>query len=180
MAVMALLPAELYLEELRAAMRQSGAPAGGPDPEAMLGFARLSALVGGAVSQLLTALLVAGFLTLVFGVLMGGGATFRQHLAVASHASLIPALGALLTLPVQIARGELQARLSLALLTPFLDPEGLAFRMLRMIDVFSLWWMVLLALGASILNRGVQWGPATAALLGVYLIVMAGIAVATG
>lgn len=175
-AVFALVPEEIFLEQIREQLRDAPRGAGAPDPETLLGFARVAALATAAFSAPITALLVAGVLTLIFRVFMGGTATFRRHLGVAAHASLIPALGALLTLPLWIATGNLQTRLSLALLTPFLQPDSFLYRLLQGLEVFTLWWIAVLALGAAVLNRNIGWGKAFAILFAVYLVLVAGFA----
>lgn len=175
-AAFALIPEEVFLAQVREQLQ--GAPRGGraPDPETVVGFARVAAVASAALSPWITALVVAGLLTLIFRVLMGGTATFRQHLGVAAHASLIPALGTLLTLPIWIATRDLQTRLSFALLTPFLESDSFAFRLLQGLEVFTLWWLAVLALGAAVLNRGVGWAKAAAVLFAVYVVIVAGFA----
>jgi hypothetical protein len=120
------------------------------------------------------ALGIAGLLALVFGALMRGQARFAQYLAISSHALLVPALGALLLLPLRFANPELEP--SLALLTPWLSPEGWPFRLLASLNVFSLWTILLLALGVSTVDRDIPWGRAAAVLLGIYLVLGMGTA----
>lgn len=92
-AVFALLPTELYVEQIREGIRESGEVPRGFDPAAMAGFARVMGVIGAALSQFLGAFLVAGVLALVFRLAMSGEATFRQYVGVTAHASLISALG---------------------------------------------------------------------------------------
>lgn len=176
-AVFALVPQELYVAMMREQIQRQGNPRAAAGAESMVGFAQVFGIVGAAISPWITALVVALLLLLVFRWLMSGEATFRQYLGVSAHASLIPALGALITLPLQIARGDFQTRLSLALLAPGLDPESVLYRILHAIDVFSLWWLAIIALGVATLNRRIGWGGAAAIIFGVYLVVIVGAAV---
>lgn len=172
----ALLPTELFVEQLREAMReaarQNPETAGMIDPERMGGVGRISGAVAAFFSPWITALLAAGVLALVFGLMMSGPATFRQYLGVTSHAALIPAVGALLTVPLQIATGDLTTQLSLSLLTPFLDAESVLFRVLQAMNIFTLWALAVVALGVHVLNRRIGWFKASAVLFGIFVAVV--------
>lgn len=176
----AFLPTELYVEQMREQLRSNPQASRAMDPATMAKWGRLSGAVGGPLGMLIGAILTAGILALVFQVMMSGEATFRQYLGVAGHASLITALGTLVLVPLWIATGDMQTRLSLALLTPFLEPGDFLYRVLRGIDVFGLWWIAVLALGVSVLNRKFSWGTAAAIVFGVYLLfLVGGVALAT-
>ncbi|MDQ3524871.1 MAG: YIP1 family protein [Chloroflexota bacterium] len=170
-AALALLPTELFVAQMREAM-QARPDAPRMDVEAMGGFARISGIIGAGFSQFVGSAIVAGVLTLIFRMLMGGSGTFRQHLAVASHSSLIPALGALVTLPIQIARGDMGTRLSLALLAPFLDSDSFVYKILQGLEIFTLWWIAVVALGVAVVGRRTSWGTAAATLFGIYLVIL--------
>lgn len=144
------------------------------DSESMAKWGRLSGAVFGPLGMLLGVFLTAGILALVFRVIMSGEAGFRQYLGVAGHASLITALGTVVMVPLWIATGDMQTRLSLALLTPFLEPTNFLHRVLQGIDVFGLWWIAVLALGVSVLNRKFSGGTAAAIVFGVYLLFLIG------
>ncbi len=176
--VIALLPIELFVAQMREAMR-SRPDAPPMDVEAMGGFARASGIAGAGFAQLVGTVMAAGVLTLIFRMLMGGAGSFRTHLAVASHASLIPALGALLTLPLQLARADLDTQLSLSLLAPWLDSDGFAYKLLQGLNVFTLWYLALLALGAAVVGRRTSWGTAAATLFGIYLVILVATAAVT-
>lgn len=176
--VVALLPTELFVAEMRDAMR-SRPDAPPMDVEATGGFARVSGIVGAAFAQLVGTVIAAGVLTLIFRLLMNGAGSFRQHLAVASHTSLIPALGALLTLPLQMIRGDLNTQLSLSLLAPWLDADGFAYKLLQGLNIFTLWYLALLALGAAVVGRRTSWGTAAATLFGIYLVILVATAALT-
>lgn len=169
-----LLPTDLYVEQMRDQLRSNPEAGRAMDPESMAKWGRLSGAVFGPLGMLLGVFLTAGILALVFRVIMSGQAGFRQYLGVAGHASLITALGTVVMVPLWIATGDMQTRLSLALLTPFLEPTNLLHRVLQGIDVFGLWWIAVLALGVSVLNRKCSWGTAAAIVFGVYLLFLIG------
>jgi hypothetical protein len=93
--------------------------------------------------------------------------SFSQVLAVVAHASVILALRELVSVPVSYAREATGGATSLGLWFPSLDAASFAGRFLGALDVFVLWWVVLLALGVGILY-GRQARPLAAAFLGVY------------
>lgn len=175
--VLALVPRELMIEQIREALRKNpAASAQMPDPAKMADMGKTMGLVGAVIGPFISAFVLAGVLTLIFGMLMHGGATYRQHLGVVAHVLLIPALGALLTLPLQIAKGDLQLQLSLALLTPFLDAGSFAFRLLNGLNIFALWAIVVAGLGMHKINRRISWTTATLILLAVYVVLLGGVA----
>ena len=156
-ALALLVPRELLVAQIQEAMRrqpQTGGPMPSMDTMVMRGR------VGGVVSQLvlvpLLSLAMAGILTLFFGVLLAGGGTFRQHLAVVSHSALIVPLAFGVTLLFMVLGSNPGAQLSLALLVPGLQAETFAFRVLNALGVFTLWQLALVGVGASAVNRRVS------------------------
>ncbi len=171
LAIALLIPGELLEPEAARSLGDADPQAGGAaDPAEMANFMRASLVVGALVFTPILAFAAAGLVALVFNLFLGGEARYKQYLAVSTHGLLITSLGGLLTLPLQIARGDVQTQLSLSLLTPFLDRDGFLFGFLQGMNVFTLWMIVLLALGVSVLNRGRSWGSASAILLGVYAV----------
>jgi len=92
---------------------------------------------------------IAGLLVVLYTFLLGGEGTFRQAFAAISHVSLIPAIGSLLTLPLALAKHDLQLSLSLHLLAPGLDPGTYFYRVLAGLNVFGLWATVVLGIAVS-------------------------------
>jgi len=176
-AIILVIPSELFVEQARESIRRAGdAAAQMPDAATLAGFARIAGAASVLVATPLMAFASAGVMALLFSVLGGGEAKFRQYLAVVTHSMLITALGGVVTLGIQLLLGDLEARLSLALLTPFLDDRSFAFRILSGLDVFSLWAIVVAALGISIVNRRTTWAVASVVLLGIYVTLLAGVA----
>lgn len=169
-----LLPTDLYVEQMREQLRGNPDAARAMDPETMAKWGRLSGAVLGPLGMLVGVFITAGILALIFRVIMSGEAGFRQYLGVAGHASLITALGTAVVVPLWIATGDMQTRLSLALLTPFLEPTDFLHRVLQGIGVFEIWWIAVLGIGVSVLNRKLSWGTAAAIVFGVYLLFLVG------
>jgi hypothetical protein len=92
---------------------------------------------------------------------------YTQVLAVVAHASVILALRQVVAAPLIYARETLASPLTLRPLFSGLDDTSLPARFASAIDLFVVWWIVVLALGMSVLYRRPARGLAVR-LLGVY------------
>ena len=109
----------------------------------------------------------------IFVFIRGDRATFKQHLCVMAHASVITALGAVVAAPVRIGAGNVQDTLALGDLTPFLD--GYLYNVLSLLDLFALWATVVAGLGLSVIDPRRRWGTTAAVLVVIFvLMVMVG------
>jgi hypothetical protein len=77
--------------------------------------------------------------------------TFRQCVAVSSHAGVILAVRDLLAAPAAFARETTASATTLGLWFPGLDEVSMAARFLGGLDVFMLWWAALVGLGFAAL-----------------------------
>jgi hypothetical protein len=82
-----------------------------------------------------------------------GQATFAQVLAVVVHASAILAVRALIALPINYARESLGGATSLSMVLPAFGDSTFPARLLGAVDIFVVWWVVLVAMGLGILYR---------------------------
>jgi hypothetical protein len=139
-------------------------------------YAELQALSGsGPLYGVATALVVGPVLTLTLASVIAvvfrrqgnRAVSFSQVVAVVAHASVILALRELVSVPVSYAREATGGATSLGLWFPALDATAFAGRFVGALDVFVLWWVVLLAVGVGILY-GRQARSLAAAFLGVY------------
>ena len=94
-------------------------------------------------------------------------ATFAQVLAVLVHASSILALRAIIAAPLNYARESLGGSTTLGVLVPGLGDSTFVARLLSAVDVFALWWVVLVAMGLSMLYQ-TRTLPIARWLLGAY------------
>ena len=74
-------------------------------------------------------------------------------LTVVVHASAIFALRALIAAPVNYARESLGGATSLGSVMPAFGDSTFPARLLGAVDIFIVWWVVLIALGLSILYQ---------------------------
>lgn len=108
--------------------------------------------------------------TVIYGVFAAAGsprATYRQVLAVAAHAGVILAIRPLLVTPLNYSRETLASPTTLARLFPMLDEASPAARFLGALDLFVVWWVVVLALGIALLY-GRSTRATVAAFVGAY------------
>jgi hypothetical protein len=112
-------------------------------------------------------LAVSGLLFVVFNVAMGGTATFRQLFAVFVHSTAVTLLQTLFVTPLNFVRETMSSATNLAVFLPMLDESSFLARFLGMIDLFVIWWVVILAIGLSVLFKR-KTGPIAAGLFVVY------------
>lgn len=74
-----------------------------------------------------------------------------QVLAIVVHASAILALRALVEAPINYARESLGGATSLSLVMPAFGESTFPARLLGALDIFVVWWVVLVAMGLSML-----------------------------
>jgi hypothetical protein len=118
----------------------------------------------------------------VFTGLRRGTARYTQVLAVATYAAVILALRDLVAVPARFVRESTASPVTLATLFTMLDEASLPARFFGLIDLFVVWWLVVLAVGMSALYRRRVAGMA-GVLLGTYLavaLVLAGVMAALG
>jgi hypothetical protein len=133
----------------------------------------------GVAYALVTALLTGPLLALglsaavfVWGRTRGQTPTYRQVLAVASHASVILALRQVVAAPLVYARETLASPLTLNMFFTLLDEGSPLARFAGMIDLFVIWWIVAVAIGMSVLYRR-RVTRFASALAGAYLLLAA-------
>jgi hypothetical protein len=176
-----LIPESLIRETMESQMGARGEVT--PEQiEAGMKFARIWRYVGAIVGPVLSVLVTGAILFLIFALLAGAEARFVHFFSLAAYASLIQTLGAVVTTPIAVAQGDLQTRLSFALLLPGLD-DGFAYALLNGITIFGLWTAVVMGIGASRISRTVSTGAAVGIVLGLYalwVVAAAALAAVTG
>jgi hypothetical protein len=128
----------------------------------------------GAIYTVGTALVTGPGLTFALAGLLlaalGGrrsGVTFRQVLAVVAHAGVILATRQVIAAPLGYARETMASATALGIWFPMLDEASPLARFLGALDVFVLWWLVVLAIGVGVLY-GRQARTISATLIGIY------------
>ena len=113
------------------------------------------------------AVLMAGVLFGWFTGVRGGIASYRQVLAVVASASVILMLRYLVAAPIIYARESMASPTTLATFFTVVNQSSFAARFFSLLDVFVLWWLVVVATGIAVLYR-LRVKPVAAVLIGVY------------
>jgi len=122
-----------------------------------------------------TVLIITVILWAIFNVAMGGDATYKQALAVVVHAGVISTLAQLFTAPLNYARGTLGSATNLGVMLPMIDEKSFLGRLAGMVDLFMVWYVVVLAMGLAVLYRR-RTQPIAIALFVVYAVIALGAA----
>lgn len=130
--------------------------------------------IGGIVGGTVMLFVISGILYGIFAGLLGGTARFKQQIAVVVHAGIIPTVAALFALPLNYARGSMASATNLSVLVPMLDETSFVASVLGMIDVFWVWYLIVLAMGLAVLYRR-RTQPIAISLLAFYGVIAVGI-----
>ena len=115
-------------------------------------------------------MVLSGLLLAIFNALLGGSATFKQVASVVSHAGAVSIIQQLFVLPLNYARESMSSATNLGLFVPFLDESNILSRFLGTIDLFIVWWLVVLAIGLGVLYRR-KTAPIFWSFMGVYVVI---------
>jgi hypothetical protein len=150
--------------------------------ERFIGYLPVGYAVGVFVLGPLFGAAVAGIITGIFTTLMGGNGTFKQVFAVMNHAGIIPAFSALFVAGMLAVGakpvGVRPPGANLGVFLPMLEETSFLAVMLRSIDMFLLWWMIVLAIGLGVLYKR-RTGPIATTFIGLYVVIALLIAVFT-
>lgn len=161
----ALIPTELYEETLVRIQLESGNPASDAmDVGTLAAVQKWSSVIGTVLFWPIVVAFFASVVTVVFGLLLGDRASFRQYFSVVAHASLVLAIGGLLVLPLRVVQRDFTATLNVGLFLPL--EEGMAADFFRAFDLFLIWFLVLVGLGAHRLDERRSATVVTSTLLG--------------
>jgi hypothetical protein len=136
-------------------------------------IAKYVGYIGGGTTLLMVpviSMVLAGILFAIFNAVLGGAATFKQTAAVVSHAGAISVIHQLFILPLNYARESMSSATNLGLFVPFLDESNIVSRFLGTIDLFIVWWLIVLAIGLGVLYRR-KTAPIFWSFMGVYVVI---------
>jgi Yip1 domain len=130
-------------------------------------FAAIQTFAVILVAGPLMSIVIAGILFGVFTV-TGGQATFKQLFSVYVHSTVITAAAQLFIGPLNYFRESMSSATNLGILNLVHETSFLG-RLLGMIDLFWIWWLVVLAIGLGVLYRRRTQSVALG-LFGVYFV----------
>jgi hypothetical protein len=126
--------------------------------------------IGALVMMPIIGVIIAGILFAIFNAALGGEASFKQVFSVYTHAGAISALSTIFSGVVNYFRGSMGSVANLGALLPMLPENSFAGRLLGMVDVFLIWYIVVLAIGLAVLYRK-RTQPIAISLLSVYAVI---------
>lgn len=154
-------------------------------PEAQwAGMEKMAAYMGPiyAVSTLIFAplawLVMAGLLFAVFNAALGGDSTFKQLFSVFVHSTAVTVVQQIFVTPLNFVRESTSSATNLSVFLPMLDEGSFLATFLGTIDLFLIWWVIVLAIGLSVLYRR-KTAPVATGLFVVYGIIAVIIAAVT-
>ena len=105
-----------------------------------------SALIAPALFTPIIYFLIAAIFMFVGNVILGGEAKFKIPLSVVCWSGLITLLSSAVNIPLMLSRGEMTSPTSLSFLGGE-DKGSPLFFLFSQIDLFYLWWLVVLGIG---------------------------------
>src|SRR5262245_24700220 len=111
-----------------------------------------------------------GILFAIFNAALGGEASFKQVFAIIAHAGAVSSLGAVVSGTVNYFRGAVTSVANLGALLPMLPEKSFAANLLGTVDIFLIWWLVVLAIGLGVLYKR-RTQPIAISLLSVYAVI---------
>lgn len=111
---------------------------------------------------------IAGIITGVFSLAMGGAATYKQVYAIVTHSAVLLALQQLFVNPLNYVRESMSNPTTLAAFFPFLEEMTFMARLLGGIDLFLIWLILNLAIGVGVLYKR-KTAPIAIGMLALYL-----------
>ena len=158
------------LDEQIASLEASGQPASDEVYERMQEFVRYTPYLTFA-SVLLTVpivcLILAGLLQVVGSGLLGAGTNFARTFAVVAHAGVVFVAQQIFVVPLNYAREAITSPSTLAAFAPALDEDAFAYKLLSSIDLFHVWWVMILSIGLAVLWKR-RTAPIATALYATY------------
>ena len=132
-----------------------------------MGIAPYTTAAGVLIMSPIISLIFAGILFAVFNAAMGGTSSFKQVYAVVVHAAAVSSVGQVFTGMVNYFRGSMSSTTNLSALLPMFDDKSFIGRLAGMVDLFIIWWLIVLAIGLAVLYRR-RTQPIATGLFAVY------------
>jgi hypothetical protein len=119
---------------------------------------------------------ISGILFMVFGAILGGGGTFKQVLAIVAHAGVVQTVAGIFITGLNYVRGTMTSMTNLGVFAQMLPEDSFVVRMLSAIDLVWIWYLIIIAIGLSVLFRR-KTASIVISFLSLYLVIAIIIAV---
>ena len=140
------------------------------DLERRLENAAYFAAGGALVSLLIITFIIAGLVWTACYVILGAHAPFKAMYAVVTHVGVVGVVQQLFNAPLNYARGVMGVPTTLAALLPVLEEGSFIHRTLSLVELFVVWQLFLLAVGAAVLYKR-RTGPIAVTFYSLYAVI---------
>jgi hypothetical protein len=130
----------------------------------------------------LSVLILGPIMTVIFSAIlfaifavMGGGATFKQVFTVYAHSGIITTVGGVFGGTINYFRESMTSATNLNALLPMLEEGTFAARLAGFVDLFVIWWLIVLSIGLAVLYRRRTQSVAII-LFSIYAVIALGVA----
>lgn len=136
-------------------------------------WTRIMSWVGALVFTPLFFVVLAAVFLFVGNTVLGGEARFKTVFSMFCWSGMISLVSSIVNIPVMLSRGSAESATSLASLLSPDDNKSVLFHFLSQIDLFTIWWLVVLGFGMAAVyrfstNKGMT---AVFGMWGVYVII---------
>ncbi|OGC83263.1 MAG: hypothetical protein A2W07_05820 [candidate division Zixibacteria bacterium RBG_16_43_9] len=136
---------------------------------------RISTVVSEIIKVFIGLILMTSLVYFLCNIILGGDSSYKKVLSVVTYTSLVPTLGAILKTPLILAKNSANVQTSLSLLMPGGDFTKIRYMLLSALDIFSIWQIILIALGITVLYKFSTTKAFIASFIGWAILVIIGI-----
>jgi len=136
---------------------------------------RISTVISETLKVIIGLILLTSFVYFLCNIILGGDSSYKRVLSIVTYTSFVPTLGAILKTPLIIAKNSADIQTSLALLMPEGDFTKIRYMLLGALEIFSIWQIILIALGITVLYKFSTTKAFIATLIGWAILVFIGI-----
>lgn len=136
---------------------------------------RISTVISEIIKVFIGLIFLTSFVYFICNIILGGDSSYKRVLSVVTYTSLIPTLGAILKTPLIIAKNSADIQTSLALLMPEGDFTKIRYMLLGALEIFSIWQIILIALGVTVLYKFSMTKALVATIIGWAILVFIGV-----
>ncbi len=136
---------------------------------------RIQTAIGEVIRVLIGLILLTSFVYFLCNIILGGDSSYKKVLSIVTYTSFVPTLGAILKTPLILAKNSADVQTSLALLMPGGDFTKIRYMLLGAFEVFSIWQIILIAIGITVLYKFSMTKAFIATFIGWAILVFIGV-----
>ena len=121
--------------------------------ESMEEVGSIAVVVSAPIGIAASLFIQAGIFLALANFILGGVGNYKKTLAVVSYGSLVGISGAIVTVPLMLAKGSLNVQVGPGLLLPASMEGSYFYQALTLINLFSVWQYALVAIGLGAIVR---------------------------